>query len=129
MDETVVRFTTVLFDVSKEPPNDINPIYGESLLIWLAGKLKDKVSVPKPETEDWGWYVDVEWQGRQYMLGASASDEEENGRREWVLQIVKHRSLKEKLTGKEKITPDDACVQLLLRTLRAEPAFVDVTIE
>ena len=129
MDATVIRFTTALFDVSKETPNDINPIYGESLLIWLAGKLKGEVSVPKPETEDWGWYVDVELQGRRYMLGASASDEEEDGRREWVLQIVKHRTLKEKLTGKEKMTPDDACVQLLLRTLRAESAFVDVTID
>jgi hypothetical protein len=46
-----------------------------------------------------------------------------------VLQIVKHRSLRERLTGKEKMAADDACVQLLLRTLRAEPAFVDVTID
>ena len=129
MDETVVRFTTALFDLSKETPNDINPIYGESLLIWLSGKLKGEVSVPMPETEDWGWYVDIDWQGRHYMLGASASNEEENGRREWVLQIVKHRSLRERLTGKERMTADDPCVQLLLRTLRAEPAFVDVTID
>jgi hypothetical protein len=36
----VLRFTTALFDVSKERENPINPIPGESLLLWL----KDKVS-------------------------------------------------------------------------------------
>jgi hypothetical protein len=129
MDAAVVRFTTAMFDVSKERPNDINPIYGESLLVWLADALKDQVLVPRPESEDWGWYVDIEYHGRRYMLGTSASDEEENGRREWVLQIVKHRSLTEKLTGKEKMTAADSCVQLLLRALRNEPAFTDVALD
>ena len=50
-------------------------------------------------------------------------------RREWVLQIVKHRSLAEKLTGKEKMTTEDPCVQLLLQVLRNEPAFTDVALE
>jgi hypothetical protein len=129
MDATIVRFSTAQFDVSKETPNDINPIYGESLLVWLAEKLKGQVSVPKPQTEDWGWYVDVEWRGRKYMVGSSASDEEENGRREWVLQIVKHRSLKEKLAGKEKMTLADEFALLVLGTLRAEPAFEDIALE
>jgi hypothetical protein len=62
-------------------------------------------------------------------LGESASDEEENGQREWVLQIVKHRSLKEKLTGKEKLTPTDEFVQLLLSTRRAEPSFVGIYVD
>jgi hypothetical protein len=57
MDATVLRFTTKLFDVTKERPNDINPIYGESLLLWLADKLKGQVAVPEPQTEDWGWYA------------------------------------------------------------------------
>jgi len=129
MDAAVIRLTTSLFDISKERPNDINPIYGESLLLWLAEKLKDQVSVPRPETEDWGWYVDIEWAGRGYLLGASAADEEEHGRREWILQIVKHRSLKEKLLGKEKMTAADGCVRLVLQILRSEPAIAGVTLE
>jgi hypothetical protein len=129
MDAAVLRFTTALFDVSREPANDINPIYGQLVLVWLAEKLEGEVLVPAPETEDWGWYVDVTWQGRNYMVGSSASEEEENGRREWVLQIVKHRSLKEKMMGREKMTRDDGLVQLLLRTLRVEPAFQDVVLE
>jgi hypothetical protein len=129
MDAGVIRFTTALFDVTKERPNDINPIHGESLLLWLAEKLKDQVRVSSPATEDWGWYAGVEWDGRAYILGASASDEEENGRREWVLQVVKHRSLKERVLGKEKMTADDPCFRSVLRLLESEPAFSDVAAE
>ena len=128
MDATVIRFTTGCFDVTKERPNHPNPIHGESLLLWLAEKLKGHVAVPTPQTEDWGWYVCIEWKGRRYMLGASASDEE-NGQREWVLQIVKHRTLKERLLGKERMTEEDECVVYLLRLLEQEEAFAGVSID
>ena len=128
MEATVIRFTTTLFDVTKEHPNEINPIYGESLLLWLAEKLKDHVVVPEPQTEDWGWYIEIDWKGRRYMLGASASDEE-NGAREWVLQIVKHRSFKERLSGKEKLTELDECSAHIHRLLASEEAFSGVSID
>lgn len=128
MDAIVIRFMTSLFDVTKERPNEINPIHGESLLLWLAEKLKGEVAVPEPQTEDWGWYVDIDWKGRAYMLGASASDEE-NGQREWVLQIVKHRTLKERLFGTEKMVPDDECSAHLRRLLENEKAFSGVSVD
>ena len=138
MDATVVRFTTGLFDVANERPNDINPIHGESLLLWLAEKLKGQVAVPVPQAEDWGWYVDIDWKGRSYMLGASASDEEENGQREWVLengqrewvlQIVKHRTLKERLLGQERMTAEDECAAYLRQLLEQERAFAGVSVD
>jgi hypothetical protein len=129
MDAAVIRFKTALFDVTKERPNTINPIFGESLLLWLGNKLEGRVTFPQPATEDWGWYVDVDWEGRFYMLGASASDEEVNGEREWILQIVKHRSLKERLLGKEKMTGSDGCLHALLEILKREPSFSDVTVD
>lgn len=128
MDATVIRFTTRLFDVTKERPNNINPIYGESLLLWLADKLKGHVVVPEPQTEDWGWYVDIDWNGRHYLLGASASDEED-GQREWVLQIVKHRSLKERLLGREEMTAHDECSAHIHRLLASEGAFSGVSVD
>jgi hypothetical protein len=128
MDATVIRFTTAFFDVTKERPNDINPIHGESLLLWLAEKLKGEVVVPEPQTEDWGWYVDIDWKGRSYMLGASASDEED-GLREWVLQIVKHRTLKERVMGHEKMTAEDECSIHLRRLLESEKAFSGVSVD
>jgi hypothetical protein len=60
--------------------------------------------------------------------GASASDEE-SGQREWILQIVKHRSLKERLLGKEKMTAEDECAACLRQLLESEQAFLDVSVD
>lgn len=123
-----IRFTTDLFDVTKERPNDINPIHGESLLTWLAEKASGTLSISSPSTEDWGWFSDVEWSGRSYMLGSSASDDE-GVDREWVLQIHKHRSFMEGLLGKEKMTRDDGCVRFLGDLLERESAFSNLEYE
>jgi hypothetical protein len=62
------------------------------------------------------------------MLGASASDEED-GQREWILQIVKHRTLKERLLGKEKMTARDECAVYLRQLLESEDAFTGVSVD
>jgi len=124
----VLRFSTQLFDVTKERRNDINPIYGESLLIWLAEQARNTVAIPPPSTEDWGWYSEIDWKGRSYLLGASASLEQ-SGTTEWVLQIVKHRSLRERLLGKEKMTPDDACLTFFRQLIEHETRFSNLTVE
>ena len=86
------------------------------------------MEVPEPQTEDRGWYVDVDWNGRHYMIGASASDEED-GQREWILQIVKHRSIKERLLGKERMTCRDECAVYLRQLLESEGAFKGVSVD
>src|SRR5688500_16649544 len=128
MEAAVIRFTTA-FDVSKERPNPINPIFGESCLLWLAEQLGGRASVSSPDAEDWGWYSTVEWKGRHYMLGSSASDEEADGVREWTLQIVKQRSFKERVLGQARMTSEDPCVHVILDVLGNEPAFTGVTRE
>ena len=118
----VVRFTTDLFDVARERENPINPIYGESLLRWLGERIGGAHALTPPEAEDWGWYSMLDWQGRQYLIGSSASDEE-GGQREWILQIEKMRSFSEKLLGREWMAQDDACAAYVQALLAAEPAF------
>jgi len=78
----------------------LNPIAGESLLVWLREKAKPQALLTEPDAEDWGWYSYVDWDGRQYLLGASASDD--GGEREWILQIEKQRSIKEKILGAKR---------------------------
>ncbi|MGB7219274.1 MAG: hypothetical protein WBD07_10745 [Vicinamibacterales bacterium] len=107
----VIRFTTATFDVSKERPNPINPIPGESLLLWLRECALPDVKISEPSAEDWGWYSSVEWEGRPYMLGSSAS-EEERGEREWILQIEKQRSVAAKLLGRAKMNTDVGGIQV-----------------
>jgi len=124
----MIRFVTNKFDVSKETENPINPIYGESLLNWLQKRLKGKKEITEPDAEDWGWYSFMEWEGRSYMLGSSAS-EEENGDREWILQIDKQRSFKEKLFGKEKMTESDPCLLFFKSIFENEKEFKEISIE
>ena len=125
----VIRFRTGAFDVTKERPNPINPIPGESLLLWLTDKTKGTVELSGPDAEDWGWYSYADWKGRRYLLGASACDEEQDGLREWILQIDKYRSVKEKLLGQAKMCADDECAEYFLSLLRREPSFRDVSID
>jgi hypothetical protein len=125
----VLRFRTASFDITKERPNPINPIPGESLLLWLIGKAKSSVEISAPDSEDWGWYSYADWMGRKYLLGASACDEEKDGQREWVLQIDKHRSVKEKLLGRERMGQDDECAQYFHRLIEQEASFRDVSVD
>ena len=124
----VIRFNTARFDVAKERPNPINPIPGESLLLWLRERAKPHVEVTEPDAEDWGWYSLVDWKGRQYLLGSSASDEE-SGQREWILQIDKQRSVKETLMGREKMGAGDDCAQFFQQLLEDEPSFTSVSVD
>ena len=123
----VIRFMTDKFDVSKERLNPINPIPGESLLNWLRERARSRAQLTEPDAEDWGWYSYVDWNGRQYLIGASASDDESE--REWILQIDKQRSIKEKLLGREMMTADDECASFFQSLLEAEPAFKSVSVD
>lgn len=123
----VIRFMTEKFDVSKERPNPINPIPGESLLVWLRERAQSRVQLTEPDTEDWGWYSYADWNGRQYLIGASASEDE--GEREWILQVDKQRSMKEKLLGREAMAADDECAAYFQALLETEPAFKSVSVD
>jgi len=126
--DQVITFTTSKFDVTKEDENPINPIHGQSLLVWLKEKVAGKFEVSDPEPEDWGWYTYINWQGRSYLLGASAS-EINHPEYEWVFQIEKQRSLKEKLLGKHKMIPSDECFKYLKSLFESEPEINSVAVE
>lgn len=125
----VLRFYTAAFDVTKERPNPVNPIPGESILLWLIEKAEGAVEISAPESEDWGWYSYADWKGRKYLLGASAYDDEEDGQREWVLQIEKQRSVREKILGRAKMSQDDECVHYFQGLLEREASFRDVSVD
>ena len=126
----LISLATDKFDVSSETPNDINPIAGQSLLNWLVEKLAGSgFEAGEPGTEDWGWYIHVEGNGAVYLVGASGQPERPPPDMDWVIQIHRNRSLKDKLTGKNKLTVDDPLVVLLDKLVRDEPAFRDVTSE
>ena len=126
----VISFRTALFDVSKETPNPINPIAGESVLNWLRPALANaEYRSTEPATEDWGWYVDVEGLSGAYLVGASADADGGTPGVEWVVQVHRARSMKDRLLGRNMLTVDDPLCSLIERSLRAEPHIAVLTVE
>ena len=119
----VISFRTALFDVSKETPNPINPIAGESVLNWLRPALASAgYRSTEPDSEDWGWYMDVEGPGGAYLVGASGDADEATTDVEWVVQVHRARSMKDKLLGRNKLEPGDPLCKLIEQLVRADGA-------
>ncbi len=124
----VISFTTDRFDISAERPNSINPIAGQSVLLWLREELsRAQYRVTEPDTEDWGWYVDVEGPDASYLVGASA-DAADSTPVEWVVQVHKNRSMKDKVLGRNKMTADDPLVALIETIVRADSRIEQVSV-
>ena len=125
---SVILFQSRLFDVSQEPENPNNQIFGKSLLEWLRDRVRGDLTMTAPDSEDWGWYSDVNWHGRSYMIGSNAN-ESLDGNNEWVLQVVKSRTIKERLLGQAKMSADDPCFSYFHGLIEQEPAFTDISVE
>jgi len=126
-----IHFKTSLFDVSKEKENPINPIYGISLLEWLREELEEKLDITEPDAEDWGWYSELEYQGNNYLIGACAQLEEGDDPSvevEWVFQVDRVRSFKERIFGKNKMTVSDSCFVFFKELLENHPDIKEVRI-
>ena len=126
----LVTFATDKFDISSEEPNDFNPIAGQALLRWLGAQFVSAgFKTTEPEAEDWGWYINVEGSTGTYLVGASGESERPDADVEWTVQIHKSGSLKDKLTGKNKIAADDPLAALVERLLRSEPDFRNIQVD
>jgi hypothetical protein len=125
----LISFRTRKFDVSKETPNPINPIAGQGVLNWLKGRLNSTPwNATTPDTEDWGWYIYVKNEGTSYMVGASG-EVGETPTLDWIIQIHKHRSLMEKLTGRNKMTEEDPLSRLIENFVRSAPDFTNIEVD
>jgi hypothetical protein len=126
----LISFKTKRFDVSKESPNPVNPIAGQSVLSWLRDELVARqYQATGPDAEDWGWYLDVAGPGGTYLVGASADADGSGPVVEWIIQVHKSRSTTEKLLGRNKMMPDDALSALIERLVRSDTGIEDVSVE
>lgn len=126
-----IYFKTSMFDVSQEDGNPVNPIYGQSLLLWLKEKLAETILLDEIGTEDWGWYSSITWKNRNYIIGSTAYFEKGNNPKieiEWAFQVNKTRTFKEKLLGKERMTVNDPCFQFFKELFENEPMIHNVEV-
>jgi hypothetical protein len=125
----LISFTTARFDVSAEAPNPINPIAGQSVLLWLRAELlQANYQVTEPDTEDWGWYMDVRDGEVVYLVGASADAEPLDAPVEWIVQVHKHRSITDKLLGRHRMAAADPLFALIERIIRADSRLQQVSV-
>jgi hypothetical protein len=126
----LISFKTAKFDVSKETPNPINPIAGQSVLSWLRDELAtSQYQATGPDAEDWGWYLEVVGSGGTYLVGASADADASDPVVEWIIQVHKHRSSTEKLLGRNKMAPDDPLSVVIEQIVRSDTGIEDVSVE
>jgi len=126
----VISFRSRKFDVMAETPNPTNPIAGQSVLRWLRAELgKAQYVATEPDTEDWGWYIDVTGNDGSYLVGASADAHGSTPEVEWVIQVHKHRSMKDKLLGRNTMAMDDALVALIERIVRGDSQISEVSVD
>ena len=125
----LISFTTDRFDVSGEKPNAINPIAGQTVLLWLReGLLKAQYRVTEPDTEDWGWYIHVEGADASYLVGASAEAADPTPTVAWIVQVHKNRSMTDKLLGRNKMAADDPLFALIEKIVRGDSGIEQVSV-
>lgn len=132
-----ITLKSARFDPAAEAPNPINPIAGQALLLWLRARLVGAGwTVSEPAAEDWGWYMDVSRDGATYLVGASGEAEPPDGAAapsgreiEWVLQVERHRTLGDKLLGRNRLGANEPLTAALQQWLRAEPDMRDVEVD
>ena len=126
----LISFKTARFDVRAETPNPVNPIAGRSVLVWLRTALVNAgYQATEPGTEDWGWYMDVQGASGSYLVGASGDAESVERQVEWVVQIHKHRSLTDRLRGRNVLSDADALLSVIEDAVRGDTEILDVTVE
>jgi len=126
-----IYFKTSIFDPSKEDENPINPIYGSSLINWIRDKLSGAYEIEQAMPEDWGWYSHIKFGDRIYLIGSMAyfeDGDDPSQEIEWVFQVDKFRTFKEKLFGREKMTVNDDCFQFFKTMFEREPEIYSVEI-
>lgn len=126
----VMTFTSSRFDASEEAPNPINPIAGQAVLQWIRQQLAaSPYTATEPAPEDWGWYMDVSAGSAMYLVGASGEPEEGVRDTTWTIQVDRHRTLMDKLKGRNKLTATDEWIVWLTQLVRSEPSFSAVTVD
>lgn len=126
-----ILFETNRFNLSDVQPHFINDIcFGEDAAAWLRERLLALgITATEPAQEDWGWYVEAAHGGAAYFIGIGGNQQPgaaDKNAGEWRIMIERHRSLWDKLTGKNMISPDDALLLIIRGIVEAEPGFSNI---
>jgi len=119
-------FHTRRFNLTQPRAHYINPTcFGDDAAAWLRERLNERgIAASEPAQEDWGWYIEAAHDGSPYFIGVGGNTDDETAGSdagEWRFIVEKRRSWREKLAGKNAMTPDDALLNLLRGMVEREP--------
>lgn len=121
------------FNLSVVGPDFINDCcFGEDFSKWLISALSEAgVDADVICMEDFGWANQAEYLGVPYLMCVAGNLEEDPSRPnygEWHVMLERHRTLMQKLFGKNKASAKDPLVGKVVQVLQAA-GFADVTVE
>jgi hypothetical protein len=134
MNNVGILFDSNRFNLSEVKDHFINPTcFGEDLAGWLRTKLLEQgIPTIEPDQEDWGWYIESTLDGNAYFIGIGGNPDEQSGdpnQGEWRISIEKHRSFRDKLTGKNQISRDEPIIAVVRGILEREEDFKNIRFE
>ncbi len=126
-----ILFETNRFNLSEVKQHFINPCcFGEDLAAWLRAELIERgIPTIEPGQEDWGWYIESQMDGCTYFIAIGGNPDDtaqDKNRGEWRITIEKHRSVWEKLSGRNKTTQEAPIFDVIEAILRAQPDIKNV---
>jgi hypothetical protein len=126
-----ILFDTDRFNLSVTKEHFINPCcFGEDLAAWLRSKLVEN-SIPPldPGQEDRGWYIESTLGDASYFIGVGGAANESAANPnegEWRIMVEKHRSIWDKLKGRNKTSRSDPIFAIIREILKRESDFKNV---
>jgi hypothetical protein len=129
-----IVFSTNRFNLSEPREYFINDCcYGDDAARWIVARLRLRgLTVTEPDQEDWGWYFDAQFNQADYFVGVggNADDAAASGNRgEWRLMIQKHRTLWERISGRNQLSEHDEFLAILKHIVVSEPDLRLVAVE
>jgi len=126
--ERVWSFTSTAFPLEPGEAETVNPgLGGRKLCSYLSKALADRgVAVNQPEAEDWGWRLELRFEGRRFWMGCGAVSGEPDS---FVVFLKTRRGLRGLLAGSVWHESFGRLAQLVENTLREHPEIHDLTEE
>lgn len=121
--------TRAFLDTNEVLAQNVNSIHGHSLAEWLSRDLQAAgLLTSEVWAEDHGWDFSITFNGATYLCACSLATDGDPPF-EGHVAIAKHRSLFERLTGRNAFTADDAVAGRILDILRRSPDVAKLTVD
>ncbi len=105
--------------------------FGEDFSKWLVAALEAQgVAADLICMEDFGWANSAEYQGVSYLMCVGGTSDEDRDRPNfgmWHVMLERHRTLTDRLFGRNKTARSDPIIEKVAAVLRAA-GFADVEI-